>query len=60
MISYLTFSDPYWKNGYIKNKVKSKYKFYHLYLRHQRNNEDFDKLEDLLNEIDNLISKSKN
>ena len=32
---------------------------YHRYLRHKRNNKDFAKLEYLRNEIDNLISKSK-
>ena len=53
-------SDPAGKNDDIKNKVKLKHKLYHRYLRNQRNNEDFAKLEDLRNEIDNLISKSKN
>ena len=41
----------------IKNKVK--HQLYHRYLKHQRNNEDFAKLEDLHSKIDNLISKSK-
>ena len=35
------------------------HKLYHHYLRHQRNNEEFAKLQDLCNKIDNLISKSK-
>ena len=45
-------------NDDIKNKVKLKHKLYHRYLRHKMNNEDFTKLEDIRNEIDNLISKS--
>ena len=52
-------SDPPWMNDDIKNKVKLKHKLYHHYLRNQRSNEDFAKLEYLRNEIDNLISKSK-
>ena len=47
-------SDPPWMNDDIKNKVKLKHKLYHCYLRHQKNNK-----EDLQNENDNLISKSK-
>ena len=39
-------------------EVKLKHNFYHRHLRHERNHEDFAKLEDLRNEIDNLISKS--
>ena len=45
--------------GDTKKKVKLKHKLYHRYLRHKRNKEDFAKLEDLCNEIDNLISKDK-
>ena len=48
-----------WVNDDIKNKVKLKHNLYHRYLRHNRNNKDFAKLEDLRNDIDNLISKSK-
>ena len=46
-------------NDDIKNKVKLKHKLWHCYLRYKRNNEEFAKLEDLCNEIDDLISKSK-
>ena len=46
-------------NDDIKNKVKLKHKLCHRYLRYKRNNEEFAKLEDLRNEIDDLISKSK-
>ena len=46
-------------NDDIKNKVKLKHKLCHCYLRYKRNNEEFAKLEDLCNEIDDLISKSK-
>ena len=53
-------SNPLWLNDDIKNKVNLKHKPYHRYLKHQKNNEDFAKLEGLQNEIDNLISKSKN
>ena len=52
-------SDPPWMNDDIKSRIKLKHKLYHLYLRHKRNNEDFVKLEYLHNEIDDLISKSK-
>ena len=52
-------SEPPWMNDDIKNKIKLKHKLYHRYLRHKSNNKDFAKLEDLHNEIDNLISKSK-
>ena len=52
-------SDPPWMNDDIKNKVNLNHKLYHHYLRHQRNNKDFAKLEYLHNEIDDLISKSK-
>ena len=52
-------SDPPWMKDDIRNKVMLKHTFYHCYFRHQRNNEDFAKLEDLPNEIDNLISKSQ-
>ena len=48
-------SDPPWMNDDLKNKVKLKYKLYHRYLRHQKNNEDFTKLEGLRNETDNII-----
>ena len=48
-----------WMNDDIKNKVKLKHKLCHCYLRYKRNNEEFAKLEDLRNEIDDLISKSK-
>ena len=57
-IKTLRDRDPSWLNDDIKNKIKLKHKLYHRYLRHQ-NNADFAKLEDLRNEIDNLISKSK-
>ena len=46
-------------NDDIKNKVKLKHKLCHRYLRYKRNNKEFAKLEDLCNEIDDLISKSK-
>ena len=46
-------------NDDIKNKIKLKHKLYHLYLRHKRKKEHFAKLEDICNEVDNLISKSK-
>ena len=46
-------------NDDIKSKVRLKHKLYRHYLRHQRNNKDFAKPEDLRNEIDNQISKSK-
>ena len=46
-------------NDNIQNKVKLKHKLYHRYLRHQRNNEDFAKIQDLCNETDNLIPKYK-
>ena len=52
-------SDPLCMNDDIKNKIKSKHKLYHRYLRHKRNKENFAKLEYLRNEIDNLISESK-
>ena len=52
-------SDPPWMNDDIKNNNKLMHKLYNHYLKHQRNNEDFAKLEYLRNEIDNLISKSK-
>ena len=48
-------SDPPWMNDDIKNKVKLKYKLHNRYLRHQKNNEDFTKLEGLRNETDNII-----
>ena len=51
--------DHPWMNDDIKSKIKLKHKFYHRYLKHKRNNEDFAKLEHLRNETDNLISKSK-
>ena len=52
-------SDPPGMDDDIKNKVKLKHKLCHRYKRHSRDNEDFAKLEDLPNEVDNLISKSK-
>ena len=52
-------SHPLWMNDDTKSTIKLKHKLYHRYLRHKRNNEDFAKLEDLHNEIDNLISESK-
>ena len=52
-------SNPPWMNDNIKNKVKLKHKLYPRYLRHQTNNKDFVKLDDLRNEIDNLIPISK-
>ena len=52
-------SDAPWINDDLKGKVKLKHKLYHRYLRHNRNYEDFVKLEDLLNETDNLIYKSQ-
>ena len=51
--------NPPLMNDDIKSKVRLKHKLYHHYLRHQRNNKDFAKPEDLRNEIDNQISKSK-
>ena len=58
-IKIIRDSDPPWMNDDIKNKVKLKHKLYHSYLRHKKNNEDFAKLEDLCNETDNLVYKSK-
>ena len=46
-------------NDDIKSKIKLTHKLYHRYLRHKRNREDFAKLENLRNESDNLIFKSK-
>ena len=46
-------------NDDIENKVKLKHKLYYYFLRHKTNKEDFAMLEDLRNEIDNPISKSK-
>ena len=43
----------------IKTKVKLKYKLNHRYLSLKRRNKYFAKLEDLFNETNNLISKSK-
>ena len=51
-------SDSPWMNDDIKSKIKLQHKFYHNYLTHKSNHEDFAKLEYLRNEIDNLISKS--
>ena len=58
-IKHFTGSDPTWMNDDIENKVKLKHSLYHHYIRHQRNKVDFSKLEDLLSEIDNLMSKYK-
>ena len=46
-------------NDDIKSKIKLNHIFYHRYVRHKRNNEDFAKLEHLRSENDNLVSKSE-
>ena len=58
-IKTFTDSDPPWMNEDIKSKIKLKHKLHHRQLRHKRNNEDFAKLENLRNETENLIFKSK-
>ena len=42
----------------IKNKIKLKNKFYRQYMRHQRQVSSLLKVENLLNKISNLITKS--
>ena len=57
-IKALRDSDPLCRNDDTKSILNLNHKLYHRYLRHKKNNE-FAKLKDLRNGIDNLMSKSK-